>query len=68
MPLAGVCYHCVVRTNGTWWESTSVYAYNPHHVASEVLWCLFGFYCHCAARVEEKEAEPGNTLSRHNRD
>jgi hypothetical protein len=47
---------------------TSVYAHYPFHIAATVQWCLIGSDCHCTAWMEDKEAGPGNVLSRHNCD
>jgi hypothetical protein len=48
-------------------QSTSVYAHYPCHVASAVPWCLIGSDGHGAARLEEKEDDPENVPSGHNR-
>jgi hypothetical protein len=49
-------------------QSTSVYAHDPCHVAAAVPWCLIGSDGHGAARLEDKEADPGNVASGHTRD
>ncbi len=43
-------------------DDFGVYAHDPRHVAAAMLRRLYGFYGHCAARVEDRTGRARNVL------